>query len=343
MEEQRKPEKKEIIIICSLLLALVGLIFIPMIFGEEKSAPTPKTEVYFGYFNTESRYIDYSGRSDEDFQRAADLVGEKLRFYHELFDIYYEYEGITNLKTLNDRAGEGPIVISEELFELLEYSKEMYNLTGGEVNIAMGAVLSIWHDFREAGVSLPERESLLLAAEHTDIEKLRLDRENMTAELSDPEMSLDVGAIAKGFAVEKIAEMLEREGYTSSVIDAGGNLRAIGKKPDGSSWRTGVKNPLGDGFIHYLDIADSAAVTSGNYERSYTVDGKKYHHIIDKDTLMPSEHFISVTVNVESSALADALSTALFNMTYEEGAAIVSGIEGAYVIWVTPSGEVKTN
>lgn len=343
MEERRKPEKKEIIIICSLLLALVGLIFVPMFLVEDKSTPKPKTQVYFGYFNTESRYTDYSGGSDEDFKRAADLVGERLKFYHELFDIYHEYEGITNLKTLNDHAGEGPIQITEELFDLLEYSKEMYTLTGGEVNIAMGAVLSIWHEYREVGVALPEREMLLLAAEHTDIEKLRLDRENMTAELLDPEMSLDVGAIAKGFAVEKIAELLQSEGYTSSVIDAGGNLRAIGKKPDGTSWRTGVKNPLGEGYIEYLDLADSAAVTSGNYERYYTVNGKNYHHIIDKDTLMPSEHFISVTINVGSSALADALSTALFNMTYEEGAAIVSGIEGARVIWVTPSGEVLTN
>ncbi len=343
MEERRRPEKKEIIIICSLLFALVGLIFFPLIFREEERAPTPKTRVYFDYFNTESRYIDYSGSSEEDFQRAASLVGEKLKFYHELFDIYHEYEGITNLKTLNNHAGEGPVQISEELFDLLEYSKEMYTLTGGEVNIAMGAVLSIWHEYREAGVALPERALLLEAAEHTDIEKLRLDRENMTAELCDPEMSLDVGAIAKGFAVEKIAELLKSEGYTSSVIDAGGNLRAIGKKPDGAPWRTGVKNPLGDGYIEYLDLADGAAVTSGNYERYYTVNGKNYHHIIDKDTLMPSEHFVSVTVTAGGSALADALSTALFNMTYEEGLMVIGELDGVCAIWVTPSGEVKTN
>lgn len=343
MEERKRPEKNEIVLISVLLLILLSMLILSAFLGAEESVPTPRTQVYFTYFNTESRYTDYSGGSEEDFQRAAGLVGERLKFYHELFDIYNEYEGKVNLKTLNDSAGDGPVQISEELFDLLEYSKEMYTLTGGEVNIAMGAVLSIWHEYREAGVALPERELLLEAAEHTDIEKLRLDRENMTAELSDPEMSLDVGAIAKGFAVEKIAELLEREGYTSSVIDAGGNLRAIGKKPDGTPWRTGVKNPLGEGYIEYLDLADGAAVTSGNYERYYTVNGKNYHHIIDKDTLMPSEHFVSVTVRAESSALADALSTALFNMTYEEGLVVIGELDGVRAIWVTSSGEVKTN
>ncbi len=354
MEEKTKTENRKYIILAAALgAALIVFIALALILGggegSGKKNPDPKHKDLFssyidGYFNAGPvRISDYSGGSEEEFARILALADAALDNFHKLFDIYNLYEGVVNIKTINDNAGGGAIRVSPELFAFLKYSKEMYYLTRGEVNIAMGAVLSIWHDYRmgEIGETLPDMAILSAAAEHTDIEKLVLDEENLTVELLDPEMSLDVGAIAKGYSVERLAELLIGQGCDSYVINAGGNIRIIGKKPDGSEWETGIKDPLNpNGIVYRFYLSDSAVATSGGYERFYEVEGKRYHHIIDKETLMPAEHFASVSVITPDSSLADTLSTALFNMTLEEGRALVESLEGVRAVWVTHSGEV---
>ncbi len=341
MEEKAKQiDKKQIALISALAVLLCVFILLALYFGGRVPL---RYRDFFGYFSAAvTRVSDYSMGSEKKFNEAADLAEDMLEKYHKLFDIYNSYDGIVNIKTLNDNAGGGAVKISSELFEFLSFSKEMHAVTGGEVNIAMGAVLKIWHDHREEGTSIPSMSELEEANKHTDINKLVLNEENMTAELVDEKMSLDVGALAKGYSVEKIAEAFKEKGLSSCVIDSGGNLRIIGTKPDGSSWKTGVKNPFGGQSIYTLELSDTAAVTSGNYENFYIVDGVSYHHIIDKDTLMPAEHFASVTIIHKNSGVADALSTALFNMTYEEGLAVAEGQE-ARVVWVTLDGQVITN
>lgn len=298
---------------------------------------------YYEYFDTFSIISDYSGSSKRKFEKNTMRVEELLREYHELFDIYNEYEGINNLASINAMAGKGAVKVDERIIEMLLYAKEMYKLTEGEVNVAFGSVLKIWHNYRSDGKSLPKRAELLAASRHTDINDLIIDKEAGTVEIVDPKMSLDVGAIAKGYAVEKIAEALIEWGLESWVIDVGGNLRVVGAKPDGSGWRTGVKNPTpteSEPYIAYYEIKNEAIVTSGNYERYYEVGGLRYHHIIDKDTLYPSEHCASVTVKTENSALADALSTAIFNMETEKARELVSKLKGAVeVLIVLEDGE----
>jgi thiamine biosynthesis lipoprotein len=123
------------------------------------------------------------------------------------------------------------------------------------------------------------------------------------------------------------------------VLDVGGNLRIVGAKPDGNGWITGIKDPHNASkYAEKLTLSDISCVTSGDYERYFEVDGIRYHHIIDKDTLYPAEHFSSVTVICRDSGLADALSTALFCMSYEEGRALVDALDSVEVIWVTKAG-----
>ena len=177
------------------------------------------------------------------------------------------------------------------------------------------------------------------AAEHTDIGQLIIDEENCTVTLTDPEMTLDVGAIAKGYATERVARFLEEKGITGYVLNVGGNVRTIGTKPDGSGWVTGIKNPKDPSTIAVnITIADTSCVTSGSYERFFIADGKKYHHIIDPDTLFPAEYFDSVTVITPDSGVADCLSTALFCMSYEEGLKLLESF-GAEALWILPDGE----
>ena len=230
------------------------------------------------------------------------------------------------------------------------YAKEIHKITDGRVNIAMGSVLSIWHDYRTIGMSdpsaaeLPPMDKLIAAAEHTDINGLVIDEENSTVTLTDPAMKLDVGAIAKGYAVEMIARRLEEQGITGFVLNVGGNVRTVGTKGNGDRWVVGIDNPTDDDekpFLAYLGLAGQSLVTSGSYQRYYLVDGKRYHHIIDPETLMPSEDFTSVSILTDSSADGDALSTALFCMSFEEGLALIESLPNTEAMWVFSDGREK--
>ena len=180
------------------------------------------------------------------------------------------------------------------------------------------------------------------ASYHTNIEDIIVDAENSTVYRADRELLVDVGAIAKGYAVEMAAKMLEDKNIKGYLINVGGNVRAVGAKADGEPWSVGVENPdssSDDAYASYLDITDEALVTSGSYQRYYEFDGIRYHHIIDPETLMPSAYYLSVSVLCDDSALADALSTSLFSMPLDDGKLIIESTEGVEAMWILPSGE----
>lgn len=289
---------------------------------------------FLDVFDTASMVIGYT-ESEKDFQTAEQQAHEALLEYHQLFDIYNAYEGVNNLKTVNDAAGQHPVSVDARIMELLKFGQEVYTLTDGRVNIASGALLSVWHEYREAGIAdpdaaaLPSAEALQEAAKHMNIEDMVLDEENSTVYLADPEMRLDVGGIAKGFAVEKAAELVQAAGTEHFLLNIGGNVRALDTKGDGSSWVCPVENPAyadsgeGEEYAVVTALKDRSLVTSGDYERYYTVEGKRYHHIIDPETLYPASYHRSVSILTRDSALADALSTGLFLMSEADGRALL--------------------
>ena len=311
---------------------------------------SPQATSYYEFFDTVSVIFSYRGDSKEEYNANCDAVYELFEEYHKLFDIYYEYSGINNLKTVNKNAGIAPVKVDEKLIDFLMYSKEIHHLTNGKTNIAMGSVVKLWKDALEYGTAnpknayIPSDEALQEASKHTDINNLIIDKESGTVFISDPDMCLDVGAIAKGYATERAAELLIKRGATSYVLNIGGNIRAIGKKSKNKGWTTGITNPdksSDESFVCRVVISDTSLVTSGDYERYYIVDSKRYHHIIDPATNMPAEYFSSVSIFTKDSALADSLSTALFCMSYEEGLALINTIQNVDVIWVYPDGTVK--
>lgn len=327
-------------LVTGIALSLAAFVFTSC--RDERSIQ-PKNRIYYEYFDTVSVIYDYTGSSADEFDALCEDVEDELDICHRLFDIYHEYEGVNNLKTLNESAGKGPVKVDERIIDLLELSVELYELTDGNVNVMMGAVLSIWHEHRTAGVSVPDMEALIAANGHTSIENLVIDRKNMTVEITDPEASVDVGAIAKGYAAERIYELIVSRGLAGYAINLGGNLRVVGTKPNGDGWVSGIQNPdktASEPYVHKITISDSSLVTSGVYERFYVVDGVEYHHIINKDTLMPERDYLSVSVHTESSAVADALSTALFNMSVDEGRDVIAAIPGTEVVYVLAEGEV---
>lgn len=314
------------------------------------------TEYSFEYFDTVTTVSGYA-KSSKEFALVCEDIFRRLSEYHKLFTIYQRYEGMENLCTVNELTdGAHRIVkVDERIMDMLLFSKEMYEKTGGKVNIAMGSVLSVWHSYREAGMEdpqnaeLPPTEVLREAALHTDINALILDEENGTVTITDPKTTLDVGAIAKGYAVEMVARSLEEQGISGYVLNVGGNIRTVGLKGDGAKWTAGIENSFEDQkeekpYLTYLYLAGESVVTSGSYQRYYVVDGKIYHHIIDPETLMPADKYRSVSVVCLDSALGDALSTALFCMDLEEGKALAASLENVEVLWVFEDGrEVRTS
>ncbi len=298
------------------------------------------TATFLELFDTVTTIVGKAD-SEESFEATAQAIRDELERYHRLFDIYNEYEGINNLKTVNDNAANAPVTVDSAIIELLSDAKAYYVVTNGKFNPAIGSVLSLWHKAREDGINdpanayLPDMLALQNAAQHIEPDSIILDTENSTVFFTDSEMKLDVGAIAKGWSVQRVCE----NAPSGLLISVGGNVYATGPKgADGTPWSVGITNPTGDSdYLHILNITGGSVVTSGSYQRAYSVDGKLYHHIIDPQALYPSELWTSVTVVIDDSGLADVLSTALFLLNIEQGQELLDRF-GAHAMWVDTGG-----
>ena len=314
--------------------------------GEQAASPSPALTRYEATFLTlfdTVTVIKGYAPDEAAFQAIAQDLYDRLQKYHQLYDIYNEYPGVANLKTVNDAAGGAPVKVERPILDLLLFCQEVYAETEGRVNAAMGSVLSLWHEAREAGITdpenavLPDQTALEEAALHMDFSAVVIDEDTSTVQITDPETQLDVGAIAKGYAVEQVC----REAPAGLLVSVGGNVRATGSKADGQPWVVGIQSPDGDSedFLHTLAVSQGSVVTSGDYQRYYTVDGVRYHHIIDPSTLFPASCWRSVTIVCAGSGLADALSTALFTLPLEEGQALLDRWD-AQAMWVDASGQI---
>ena len=306
-----------------------------------QAEPKQYTATFLTVFDTVTTIVGRDA-SEEAFTEKAQAVHEDLLFYHQLFDIYNDYEGLNNLKTVNDHPGEA-VSVDRAVIDLLLDCKSYYALTGGRVNAAMGSVLYLWHEAREDGLNdianayLPDSGALAEAARHASWDSVVIDEENSTVTITDPGLRLDVGAIAKGWSVQRAAEKAP-EGL---LISVGGNVCATGPKDtSGTPWVVGVQDPDGgESYLHTLYLTRGSMVTSGDYQRAYLVDGEIYHHIIDPDTLYPGSLWRAVTVVCPDSGLADALSTALFLLPMEEGQKLLDACE-SHAMWVDAEGNM---
>lgn len=333
----------------SLLLTFAVLLSLTACAGKSEKS---YSKDFVDLFDTASKITAYDS-SQASFDEHFELVYSMLNRYSKMLDIYNVYDDVVSLKQVNDSGANNPVEVDKELIEIIDYGKKVYSLTDGRVNIAMGSVLSIWHSFREDGLknpenaSVPSKDMLKQAAQHTDIDSIAIDYDNNTVTLKNPNVSIDIGAIAKGFVCDKIAEYIKVNSiWDSAVISLGGNVKVIGTKK-GKPFNIAVENPIADNYLAELKVTDEdSVVTSGGYQRYYTVNDKRYCHIIDRDTLMPADYFESVTVICTDSALADAMSTALFTLSIDKGRALVDEINNneklaeIFVIWLDSNGEI---
>lgn len=312
-----------------------------------------------GFYGTFDTYVEIAIYSDDEDFAKENLEYAKMRFedLHKIFDNYKNYTGLANVKSINDNAGIKPTVVNDTLFKLIKDSVDDYKNISHKTNIALGPVTKIWNDYRDLYDSGKTKEEVIkLKGEaipsDAELEKLRpltnmnniiLNEENNSVEIGKG-MALDLGSTAKGFATELVARELEERGVKSAVISAGGNVRIIGKPLDGrDNFRIGIQNPEvenGEDTICVVNVSGTSVVTSGDYQRYFTVDGVRYCHIIDPDTLKPSDNLKSVTIIKGDSGLCDFLSTAAFNSSDDEIKYLAEKTDSA-IIWVDKDMNIK--
>lgn len=296
-----------------------------------------------------TEYTDSESKGKKHYSDSLDILTK----CNQLFDIYNDYDGVNNLKTINDNAGIAPVKVDQLIIDMLKRAKDFYDLSNGEFDVTQGSLLKVWHKYREEGIALNEKdekgnlpsdEELQEAASHAGWDKVEINEEDSTVYITDPDVSLDVGGIAKGYAAEVAGQQAEKDGMKAGFLNVGRNIRLVGNKTDGSDWRIGIADPSGlytNGIVTVNLKNPVSVVTSGDYERYYIAkDGNRYAHIIDPSTLYPSTLYRSVSIMTEDSGDADCLSTSLFTMTKEEGMELISEYEKetgneVKVIWVT--------
>ncbi len=284
-------------------------------------------------FDTIYQYTEYgydSSLMSQRFTQGASLFTQ----CNNLFDIYNDYDGINNIKSINDNAGIAPVKVDYIVIDMLETAQDFYEYTNGSFDITIGSLLHVWHEYRDKGIALnnegkpgpvPSMEELQ-EANTSGWEHVHIDRDNSTVYIDDPAISLDVGGIAKGYAAEYIAQALPQDEIVSAIVNAGRNIRTINQKFDGSQWVVGIVAPdSGESLVKVMTDGSQSIVTSGDYERFYIgEDEQTYHHIIDPTTLFPANYYRSVTIVTGDSTAADCLSTALFVVDIEEGMNILA-------------------
>ena len=319
---------------------------------QEQSKYQRFSEIYLDLFDTVTIIIGYAQSQEEFNYFSRNIIREELYRLHQLFDIFNEYPGINNMWSVNHNAGIQPVEVDPVIIEMLKFSIEAYNDTRGALNVALGPVLDIWRTYIAAAAdtepsdtrpSVPDMDKLLLANEFTDIGNVIIDEENSTVFLRYEGMSLDVGGIAKGYAIELAAQKAISAGFESFILTVGGDVRAANGPLGGTrdTWSVGVNNPDGGELIDVIFVNNSSVFSSGDYLRYFMADGVRYHHIIDPYTLMPTVGIRSVTVIHPDGRVADMLTTAAFVLNIEEAKEVLEGF-GPEAIWVLEDGAVIT-
>ncbi len=289
---------------------------------------------YYQYFDT---YIEVSIYEDvKDKDKLNEIVEARINEIYEMADGFnnHDVDGVYNLNN-NGNAS------NKELASLMKYGISYYNDYSTQFNIALGPVIDIWKDAltdcnENMNCYVPSYEELKNSG-NINSNDITIDGDEITIK---PEMKIDLGAITKGYLADELKSLLEKEGYEHFIINAGGNIYAS-EKPNDEVFTVGVVNPIDNqsSFIT-LNIENKSIVTSGDYERYYEVDGVRYNHLINGETLFPSDYYHSVTIVSDKSIDGDILSTMLFGLEYEEGLEIVESIEGVDAVWYTTSGDI---
>lgn len=270
-----------------------------------------------------------------DGRNSEQLVEEVFALMDDLEGMLSRFVAGSDVSNVNARAGQW-VEVSPVTLAVIELGVELGELTGGVFDITVGAVLDLW-GFGSGRYYVPTEEELAAALSTVDYTRVEIDRAKNMVRIPEGTV-LDLGGIAKGYIVDAGTQILREAKVQRSIINAGGDISVIGRRPDNLPWRVGVQNPEKPSEIRWiLPLDDESVVTSGDYQRFFTHEGVRYHHIIDPRTGYPARELTSVTIVGNGAAACDALSTAVFVLGLEEGRALVESLPDVEAIIVSSS------
>jgi thiamine biosynthesis lipoprotein len=271
----------------------------------------------------------------------ARTMNEALSEVARIEAIMSEWRSDSELSRINAQAGVAPVAVSQETIQLLQKALALSSASNGAFDPTWAALRGIW-DFKKKPPTLPARTKLVEALARVGAQYVKIDPSKSTVFLTKSGMALGLGAIAKGYAIDRAADILRKNGLKNFIVDGGGDLYLAGKKPTGQ-WTIGIRHPRKSSLLAELSISDRAVVSSGDYERYFQMGDRRYHHIIDLNTGMPATRSVAVTVIAPNATLADALATAIFILGPEKGHELAKGYPDVDFISLTPNGEIYTS
>jgi len=292
------------------ILRLLPIILLLIISCQKKDALYRKSTILMDTLVT----ITVSSDSPERAEKAIDNVFKDLKRIEGLINFW---SPDSEISSINRNAGRSWVRVSPETLELIKHSISISENTDGGFDPTIGPVIRLYDFKNKKRPSLKEIKENL---SKVDYRRLKIDEKTSSVFLSSKEMSFDTGGIAKGYAAERAVRILKENGIRAGLVAVAGDIRAFGRRPDGKPWLIGIRNPRGEPeLLGTLEITDGAVSTSGDYERFFIEDGRRYHHILDPRTGLPVEGLMSVTVVSNNGALSDGLSTGIFVMGKEKG------------------------
>jgi thiamine biosynthesis lipoprotein len=279
----------------------------------------------------------------EDTGTAKKCVRAAMEEIRKVDDLMSDYKSDSEISRVNREADEKAVHLSDSTYEVLQRSVEFSEMTGGAFDITVGPLVALFREAKENKVA-PSEQQIAQARSKVGFEKLKLDNENKTVRFSEDGMLLDLGGIAKGYAIDKAIEAAQRSGAIGAMVDIGGDVRCFGLPPEGKDhWLIGLQDPNsaiegigGGGLMLVLKVTNAAIATSGDYQQFVLIEGKRYSHIMDRRTGTSAEGLSSVTIIAGNATDADALATSVSVMGFEKGLALIKNLQNTEAILITP-------
>ena len=273
---------------------------------------------------------------DEDFAKESLAIAKKEIIRIE--NLISSWDQKSETSRINRNAGIAAVEVSKELFDLIFRAQQISKLSSGAFDLTFAAIDKLWNfDGRES--EMPNPDTLKASVFNIGYQLIELDEESLTVFLPKKGMKIGFGAIGKGYAADRAKQLLVERGVLGGIINASGDMNTWGTKPDGSSWTIGIVNPMNNKKVFsWFSLEHNAVVTSGDYEKFTQINGRRYSHIIDPRTGIPSQGIVSCTIFASKAELADAIATAVFVMGVESGLFLIDQLPDIEAILIDESG-----
>ena len=286
---------------------------------------------------TEIRFVVYTSDEPKALRAFADGFAE----FQRLETMMTTWRADSEVSRINAQAGIAPVKVSPETLEVIEMSDRASKMSGGAFDITFYALHGLWKFDDDMVKKVPDPVELKRRLQLVDYRKVIIDHAASTVMLKDKGMAINLGGIAKGYAVDRAAAILKSAGFKDALVQAGGDLMCLGNK-FGKPWTTGIRDPRGprDAVFAVMKLEDHAFSTAGDYERFFFLNGKRYHHILDPKTGQPANASKSVTIYAPNAFLADAVDDAVFIMGWKKGIEMVESLPDVGAVVVDADGKV---